>query len=400
MRNFICAVLARCGPTAPAPNLSAKPVAIIVPFAAGGNVDITARLVAPGLGMHWGSPWWSRTSRRRRHHRRRSRGEVAADGYTLLMGSNSTFSVAPSLYPRNPYHPVRDFAPVIMIASAPFVLVTNPAASAKSVRELVTQAKAAPGKLTMSSAGTGSSNHLVGELFQDISGARFTHVPYKGSGQALIDLMGGQVDLHFDQITSAASHIQGGKLRPLLVTARARVPMLPDVPTASEAGYPAFEATNVTGLIAPAGTPREVIDRLNAATQKVIAQAAVREKFAGIGASATGGTPEEFAAYIRDDLSKWTRIVKEAHVKVDSFLALFCAVGWRPAIAPSPGEDVAHFHHPHPAPGARRGFPSTGAFVERCARATRASTRGAQYQARPRTSRSSRRAISTWPWCR
>jgi tripartite-type tricarboxylate transporter receptor subunit TctC len=295
-----------------------KPVKIIVPFAPGGNVDITARLVAPGLSEALGQPVVV-------ENKPGAGGTIGADlvakspadGYTLLMGSNSTFSVAPSLYPKNPYNPLRDYAPVIMIASAPFVLVTHPGLAAKDAHELVALAKASPGKLTMSSAGTGSSNHLVGELFQEISGARFTHIPYKGSGQALTDLMGGQVNLHFDQITSAASHIQGGKLRPLLVTARTRVPMLPDVPTAGEAGYPAFEATNVTGLIAPAGTPREVIDRLNAATQKVIAQAAVREKFAGIGASATGGTPEEFAAYIREDLSKWTRIVKDANVKVD-----------------------------------------------------------------------------------
>jgi tripartite-type tricarboxylate transporter receptor subunit TctC len=233
------------------------------------------------------------------------------------MGSNSTFSVAPSLYPKNPYNPLADFAPVIMIASAPFVLVTNPSAPSKTTKDLVAQAKGAPGKLTMSSAGTGSSNHLVGELFQEISGARFTHVPYKGSGQALTDLMGGQVDLHFDQITSAASHIQAGKLRALMVTAPRRVPMLPDVPTATEAGYSAFEATNVTGLIAPAGTPRDVVAKLNAATQKVIAQAALKEKLAGLGADAVGGSPEQFANYIREDLSKWTRIVKDAHVSVE-----------------------------------------------------------------------------------
>jgi tripartite-type tricarboxylate transporter receptor subunit TctC len=295
-----------------------KPIKVIVPFAPGGNVDITARMVAPALSEALGQPVVV-------ENKPGAGGTIGADlvaksppdGYTLLMGSNSTFSVAPSLYPRNPYHPVRDFAPVIMIASAPFVLVTHPSLAAKDARELVALAKAAPGKLTMSSAGTGSSNHLVGELFQDISGARFTHVPYKGSGQALTDLMGGQVDLHFDQITSAASHIQAGKLRPLLVTAAKRVPMLPDVPTAAEAGYAAFEATNVTGLIAPAGTPREIIDKLNAAVQKVISQAALREKFAGIGAEATGGTPEQFGAYIRDDLSKWTRIVKDANVKVE-----------------------------------------------------------------------------------
>ncbi|HUP30341.1 MAG TPA: tripartite tricarboxylate transporter substrate binding protein [Usitatibacter sp.] len=296
----------------------AKPIRILVPFAPGGNVDITARLVSPGLAEALGQPVVV-------ENRPGAGGTIGADvvakspadGYTLLMGSNSTFSVAPSLYPKNPYNPLADFAPVIMIASAPFVLVVNPNLPAKSARELVAQAKDFPRKLTMSSAGTGSSNHLVGELFQEISGARFTHVPYKGSGQALTDLMGGQVDLHFDQITSAASHIQGGKLRALMVTAPQRVPMLPEVPTAAEAGYAAFEATNVTGLIAPAGTPRDVIEKLNAATQKVIAQAAVREKFAGIGAETTGGTPEQFAAYIRDDLSKWTRIVKDANVKVE-----------------------------------------------------------------------------------
>ena len=295
-----------------------RPIRIIVPFAPGGNVDITARLVAPGLQEALGQPVIV-------ENKPGAGGTIGADlvvksapdGYTLLMGSNSTFSVAPSLYPKNPYNPLRDFAPVIMIASAPFVLVVNPNMPVKDARELVALAKASPGKIAMSSAGTGSSNHLVGELFQEISGARFTHVPYKGSGQALTDLMGGQVSVHFDQITSAASHIQAGKLRALLVTAPQRVPMLPDVPTATEAGYPAFEATNVTGLIAPAGTPRDIVDKLNAVTQKVISQPAVRTKFADIGGETTGGTPEQFSAYIRDDLSKWTRIVKDANVKVE-----------------------------------------------------------------------------------
>ena len=318
LARLVAALLATLAATALAQTYPSRPIRIIVPFAPGGNVDITARLVAPALTEALGQPVVV-------ENKPGAGGTIGADmvaksppdGYTLLMGSNSTFSVAPSLYPKNPYSPLRDFAPVIMIASAPFVLVTNPGIPAKDARELVALAKASPGKLTMSSAGTGSSNHLVGELFQEISGARFTHIPYKGSGQALADLMGGQVNLHFDQLTSAVSHIQGGKLRALMVTAPARVAMLPDVPTAAEAGYAAFEATNVTGLIAPAGTPREIIDKLNAATQKVIAQAAIREKFAGIGAEATGGTPEQFGAYIRDDLAKWTRIVKDANVKVD-----------------------------------------------------------------------------------
>jgi tripartite-type tricarboxylate transporter receptor subunit TctC len=315
LATLLC-IVAATGATAQ--GFPTKPIRIIVPFAPGGNVDITARLVAPGLAEALGQPVVV-------ENKPGAGGTIGADlvakspadGYTLLMGSNSTFSVAPSLYPKNPYHPVRDFAPVAMIATAPFVLVTPAAAASKSTRELVTLAKSNPAKLTMASAGTGSSNHLVGELFQEISGARFTHVPYKGSGQALTDLMGGQVDLLFDQITSAASHIQAGKLKALMVTAPRRVPMLPDVPTASEAGYASFEATNVTGLIAPAGTPREVVEKLNAATQKVIAQAAIQERLAQIGAAPAGGPPERFGDYIKEDFAKWTRIVKDANVKVE-----------------------------------------------------------------------------------
>jgi tripartite-type tricarboxylate transporter receptor subunit TctC len=322
MKTFMWQMLALAAVTfaapAPAQDYPTKTIRIIVPFAPGGNVDITARLVAPGLSEILGQPVVV-------ENKPGAGGTIGADlvaksppdGYTLLMGSNSTFSVAPSLYPKNPYNPLRDFSPVIIIATAPFVLVVNADSPIVSARSLVARAKASPGKLTMSSAGTGSSNHLVGELFQEITTTSFTHIPYKGSGQALTDLMGGQVDLHFDQITSAASHIQAGKLKALLVTAPQRVPMLREVPTASEAGYPTFEATNVTGLIAPAGTPRDIIEILAAATQKVISQPATREKFADLGAETTGGTPEQFGAYIRDDLAKWKRIVKDANVKVE-----------------------------------------------------------------------------------
>ena len=318
MRKVLAAAFTSLALGALAQGYPSKPVRIIVPFAPGGNVDITARLVAPGLQEALGQPVVV-------ENRAGAGGTIGADqvakaapdGYTLLMGSNSTFSVAPSLYPKNPYHPVKDFAPVASIASAPFVLVVPGSGNAKTAAELVAAAKASPGKLTMSSAGTGSSNHLVGEFFQEISGARFTHVPYKGSGQALTDLMAGTVDLHFDQLTSAAGHVKSGKLRALMVAAPNRVAMMPDVPTAREAGYPTFEATNVTGLIAPAGTPAEVIQRINAAVNKVLADAALREKFAGIGATTTGGTPEDFAKYIREDFARWTRIVKEANVKVD-----------------------------------------------------------------------------------
>ena len=313
----LCAATLLPAPGAFAQGYPAKPIRIIVPFAPGGNVDITARLVAPGLQELLGQPVVV-------ENKAGAGGTIGADGvakaapdgYTLLMGSNSTFSVAPSLYPKNPYHPVRDFAPVIAIAATPFIVVVNPAGP-KTAKELVERAKAAPGKVTMASAGTGSSNHLLGELFQEIAGIRVTHVPYKGSSQALQDLMGGQVDFHIDQVTSAGSHVQGGKLRALMVTAAKRAALLPDVPTVAEAGYPSFIATNVTGLIAPAGTPREIIDKVNAATRKVLERPAIIERLAQIGAESVADTPEKFGAYIQEDFAKWTRIVKDANVKVD-----------------------------------------------------------------------------------
>jgi tripartite-type tricarboxylate transporter receptor subunit TctC len=316
-RRFIAALAATVAAAALAQPYPSKPIKIIVPFAPGGNVDVTARLIAPALTEALKQPVVV-------ENKPGAAGVIGADyvvrapadGYTLLMGSNSTFSVAPSLNPKNPYNPAKDFAPVISIASTPFLLVVNPSGP-KTLAELVAQAKAAPGKLTMASAGTGSSNHLVGELFQDLAGVKFTHVPYKGSNPAISDVMGGQVDMHFDQVTSAGNHVAAGKLRALLVTSKDRTPMLPDVPTAAEAGFPSFGPINVTGLIAPAGTPREIVAMLNSAMQKVLQRADVKEKFAGVGAVTTGGAPEEFAAYIAADLARWTQVVKDANVKVD-----------------------------------------------------------------------------------
>ena len=317
VRSLIAALVATLSTAVLAQGYPTKPIKIIVPFAPGGNVDVTARLVAPALQEALKQPVVV-------ENKPGAAGVIGADfvvrspadGYTLLMGSNSTFSVAPSLNPKNPYNPAKDFAPVISIASTPFLLVVNPAGP-KTLAELVAQAKAAPGKLTMASAGTGSSNHLVGELFQDLAGVKFTHVPYKGSNPAISDVMGGQVDMHFDQVTSAGNHVAAAKLRALMVTSKERAPMLPDVPTAAEAGFPSFGPINVTGLIAPAGTPREIIALLNAATQKVLQRPDVREKFAGVGAVTTGGTPDEFATYIAADLARWTKVVKDANVKVD-----------------------------------------------------------------------------------
>jgi tripartite-type tricarboxylate transporter receptor subunit TctC len=301
-----------------AQNYPVKPVRLIVPFAAGGNVDITARQIAPGLSELLGQNFIV-------DNRVGAGGVIGAeavakaapDGYTLMMGSNSTVSVAPSLYPKLAYHPVRDFAPVSLVATTPFVLVVHPSVPARSVKELIALAKTKSGRLAMASGGTGSSNHLVGELFQSLTGAKFTHVPYKGAGPAGVDLMAGQVDLLFDQLSSSVGPLKSGRIRALAVTSAARTAVFPDIPTMKEAGVADFEVTNITGVLAPAGTSAEIIGRLNAAILKVLGSASVKERFAGLALEPAPSTPEQFSVYIKEDFARWTKVVKDASIKVD-----------------------------------------------------------------------------------
>ena len=301
-----------------AQNYPVKPVRLIVPFAAGGNVDITARQIAPGLSELLGQNFIV-------DNRVGAGGVIGAeavakaapDGYTLMMGSNSTVSVAPSLYPKLAYHPVRDFAPVSLVATTPFVLVVHPSVPARSVKELIALAKTKSGRLAMASGGTGSSNHLVGELFQSLTGAKFTHVPYKGGGPAGVDLMAGQVDLLFDQLSSSVGPLKSGRIRALAVTSAARTAVFPDIPTMKEAGVADFEVTNITGVLAPAGTSAEIIGRLNAAILKVLGSASVKERFAGLALEPAPSTPEQFSVYIKEDFARWTKVVKDASIKVD-----------------------------------------------------------------------------------
>ena len=301
-----------------AQSYPSKPVRIIVPFAPGGAVDITARAIAPGLTEQLGQSFIV-------DNRGGAGGIIGADlvaksapdGYTLLMGSNSTVSVAPSLYPKNPYHPVRDFAPVSLVATMPFVLDVHPSVPVRTVKDLIALAKTKPGRLSMASGGTGSSNQLVGELFQLLTGVKFTHVPYKGAAPAGIDLMAGQVDLLFDQLASSANYIKSGKLRAVAVTSKARAAVIPQVPTMLESGVPDFEATNITGVLAPAGTSAEIVARLHAAVVKSLSQGPVRERLAGIGVEAVGSTPEQFSTYIKEDFARWTKVVKDANIKVE-----------------------------------------------------------------------------------
>ena len=313
--TVLCFALAGTAWAQPYPS---RPVRIIVPFVPGGNVDITARTVAPALGDALGQPVVV-------ENRPGAAGMVGAqammsspaDGYTLMMGSNSSLAVAPNLYPSWPYDPIRGIAPISNLAITPFVLVVKLGLPAQSLAEFVRLAKEKPGQLSMASGGNGSSNHLVGELFQMMTGLKLSHVPYKGTGAALVDLAGGQVDLLFDQASSTVPNVRGGKIRALAVASSSRQSALPDTPTFAEAGLRDFEIDNFTGLVGPAGMPADAVAKLHAAAVKALATPQVRERFASLGVQPVGDTPEQFGAVIREDLARWSRVIKSAGVKVE-----------------------------------------------------------------------------------
>jgi tripartite-type tricarboxylate transporter receptor subunit TctC len=294
-----------------------KPIRLIVPFVPGGNVDITARTVAPALGEALGQPIVV-------ENRPGAAGMVGAqallaggaDGYTLMMGSNSSLAVAPNLYANWPYDPVKGIAPISNLAVTPFVLVVKPALPAKSLEEFLKVARENPGRLAMASGGNGSSNHLVGELFQMMTGVRFSHVPYKGTGAALVDLAGGQVDLLFDQASSTVPNVRGGKIRAIAVASRARQGALPDTPTFAEAGLKDFEIENFTGLVGPAGMPADAVAKVHDAAVKALATPVVKERFASLGVQPVGNTPEQWGAEIRNDMARWAKVIKAAGITV------------------------------------------------------------------------------------
>ena len=313
--TVLCFALAGTAWAQPYPS---RPIRVIVPFVPGGNVDITARTVAPALGDALGQPVVV-------ENRPGAAGMVGAqammsspaDGYTLMMGSNSSLAVAPNLYPSWPYDPVKGIAPISNLAITPFVLVVKLGLPAQSLAEFVKLAKEKPGQLSMASGGNGSSNHLVGELFQMMTGLKLSHVPYKGTGAALVDLAGGQVDLLFDQASSTVPNVRGGKIRALAVASSSRQSALPDTPTFAEAGLRDFEIDNFTGLVGPAGMPADAVARVHAAAVKALATPQVRERFASLGVQPVGDTPEQFGALIREDLARWSRVIKSAGVKVE-----------------------------------------------------------------------------------
>jgi tripartite-type tricarboxylate transporter receptor subunit TctC len=296
----------------------AKPVRLVVGFAPGGGTDIVARLLAQKLAEALGQPFVV-------ENRAGATGMIAAkqvatsaaDGYTLLLGHVNSQAIAPALMDKPQYDPIKDFAPVAYVGYVPNVLVVNQAMPAKTVAELVARAKARPEGLSYASPGVGSTNHLAGEMLRMDSGAKLLHVPYKGSGPATVDLLGGQVDMNFDALSSAMPHIKAGKLRALAVTTPSRDPELPDVPTMGELGYKTFDITNWYGLVAPAGTPAAVVGVLNAAVQKVLKAPDVARQLAELGVRGQAMTPEQFGEFGRAEWTKYRDIAKRTGVRLE-----------------------------------------------------------------------------------
>ena len=302
-----------------------KPVRIVVPFAAGGTTDILARALAPELQRVFGQPFVVDNKPGAGGNSGAAEvAKAAGDGYTLLMGTVGTHAINPSLYPKMPYDHVKDFVPVTLVAGVPNVLVLNPASAQKysvnSVADLVKALKANPGRLNMASSGNGTSIHLAGELFKSMTGTFMLHLPYRGSGPALIDLMAGNVDLMFDNLPSALPHIKNGRLKALAVTSAARSGALPEVPTVEEVGGPllkGYDASSWFGLLAPAGTPADVVSRVQQETAKALATPAMKERLLAQGAIPSGMTAAEFVRFIDAETRKWAKVVKASGAKID-----------------------------------------------------------------------------------
>jgi tripartite-type tricarboxylate transporter receptor subunit TctC len=319
LRTLLASLLAGlASAAAPAQSIDypSRAVRIIVPLAAGGNVDIVARTVAEQLGKTLGQPVLVEN----RPGASSLVGtqfvaKAASDGYTLLAIAN-TFATVPLIVPNPGYDPLRDFAGVTLTCLVPQVLVVNPALSAHSVGELIALAKSEPGKIPYASSGNGSTGHMAAELFNRQAGVRMLHVPYKGNSQALIDVIGGQVAMMFDQVSTSAPQIKAGKVRALAVTSLARSPLLPDVPTVDESGVAGYEDITFNGLVAPAGTPHDILLRLNRAVAGAVSEPGLYKRFIerGIELKASG-SPEEFSAYIKAESEKKGRLARDAGIK-------------------------------------------------------------------------------------
>jgi tripartite-type tricarboxylate transporter receptor subunit TctC len=314
----LAALLAATAPRAAADVYPSRPIRFVVAFPPGGGTDIIARTVAqklaeriaqqvvvdnrPGAGGNIGTDIVAKS---------------APDGYTLLMGSAGPLAINASLFKTLPFDPIRDLAPVTLAASTPNVLVVHPSLKVSTVKELIELAKAEPGQINFASSGFGTPAQLAGELFNSMAHVKLVHVPYKGASPALADLLGGQVQVMFSTMPPALPHVKDGKLRALAVTSLKRSPAAPDLPTLDESALPGFEASTWHGVVLPAGTPSEIIARLNREIVAILHLPEVVERLSSQGAEALGSTPEEFAAYIRSETAKWARVVRESGAKAE-----------------------------------------------------------------------------------
>ena len=295
-----------------------RPVSLVIPFPAGGSTDLVGRIVAEKMSSLLGQQIVV-------DNRGGAGGNVGSaavakaepDGYTILMGTVATHAINPALYKKMPYDPVADFAPISLLVVVPNVLVVNPDFPAQNVQELIALAKEKPGELSYASSGNGTPLHLSGELFKSMAGVDIVHVPYKGAGPALIDVMGGHVPIMFDNLPSSTEHIKAGKLRGLAVTTAERAPSMPDLPTIAESGLPGYETYTWNALFAPAGTPPEVIAKLNEAAVAAVKDPAVQAKLADVGASVVGSTPEELGEHVKAEMAKWAPVVKASGAQID-----------------------------------------------------------------------------------
>lgn len=295
-----------------------KPIRVVLSVPAGATPDVTARLVFPGLTQELGQPLVA-------DNRPGAGGligaeivsQAAPDGYTLFISSPGALTILPHLRRKVPYDTLRDFAPISLISIGPFVLMAHPSLPAKNIRELITLAKAQPGKLNYASAGNGVANHLAGELFKQMTGTDIVHVPYKGAPQAVSDVVAGHMQLMFNSIAPIVGHIKANRVRVLGIASLQRSPQLPEVPTINESGVPGFEAVNWFGIFAPAKTPRAIVNRVNAAVVKVMHAPEMQAQFNRFGADPVGSSVAEFSAFVRRDMEKYAKIVKLSGAKVD-----------------------------------------------------------------------------------
>ena len=316
--QLVCVMSLCWPPVVCAQSYPAKPIRFYTPYPPGGTTDILARIIGAKMHEAWGQPVIVEA-------KPGAGGNIGADfvakstpdGYTLLMGASGPLAINASLFSRLPYDPAKDFAPVVLSASVPLVLVAHPSLPVKNVREFIALIKARPGQFNYASAGPGSPQHLTAEMFKFMTKVEMTHIPYKGSGPAIVDLIGGQIPFAFESMIPVLPHVKGGKLRGLAVTSATRSPVLPEIATVAEGGVPGFESIAWYGVVAPAGTPKEIVAKLNGEMVRIANMPDIKQRLIEMGSPPVAGTPDQFGALIKSEIPKWAKVVKQANVSLD-----------------------------------------------------------------------------------